>query len=87
MLSCEGEGCVPGLWGLSLSTNAQPQQQDTVQCHEYDGRRVDVPCTTAMALYNAYMGGVDRNDQLRQYYHVRLKCQKCAGTLFGSSLR
>ena len=22
------------------------------------------------------MGGVDHNDQLRQYYHVRLKCRK-----------
>ena len=22
------------------------------------------------------MGGVDRNDQLLQYYHIKLKCQK-----------
>ena len=29
-----------------------------------------------MALYNTYMGGVDRNNQLRGYYHVRLKCRK-----------
>ena len=28
------------------------------------------------------MGGVDRNDQLRQYYHVRLKSQKYYKYLF-----
>ena len=65
-----------------LSTNAQPQQQDLVQRHEHDGRRVYVPCPAAMALYNAYMVGVDRNDQLRQYYHVRLKWQKMYRYLF-----
>ena len=27
--------------------------------------------------YNNYMGGVDRNDQLRQYYSIRLKGRKC----------
>ena len=59
-----------------LSTNAQPQQSDTVQRRESDGTRSSVPCPAAMALYNTYMGGVDRNDQLRGYYHVRLKCRK-----------
>ena len=27
-------------------------------------------------MNNKYMGGVDHNDQLRGYYHVRLKCRK-----------
>ena len=53
-----------------LSTNTQPQQIDTVQRREQDGSRTNVSCPAAMALYNSYMGGVDKNDQLRQYYHV-----------------
>ena len=65
-----------------LSTNTQPQQHDIVQRHEHDGTRSDVPCPVAMALYNMYMGGVDRNDQFRQYYHVRLKCHKFYRYLF-----
>ena len=59
-----------------LSTNTQPQQIDTVQRREQDGSRINISCPAAMALYNSYMGGVDKNDQLRQYYHVRLKCRK-----------
>ena len=47
-----------------------------MQRREHDRRRIDVPCPAAMALYQTYMGGVDRNDQLRQYYHVKLKCRK-----------
>lgn len=59
-----------------LSTNVQPQQRATVQRREHDGSKTDVPCPAAMELYNRYMGGVDRNDQLRQYYHVRTKSRK-----------
>ena len=32
--------------------------------------------------YNKYMGGVDKNDQLREYYHVRLKSRKYYKYLF-----
>ena len=65
-----------------LTTNTQPQQHDVVQRREHDGTRSDVPCPVAMALYNMYMGGVDKNDQFRQYYHVRLKCHKFYRYLF-----
>lgn len=41
-----------------------------------DGSTISVTCPAAVPLYNRYMGGVDRNDQLRKYYHVRLKCRK-----------
>ena len=27
-----------------------------------------------ITLYNQYMGGVVRNNQLRQYYHIERKC-------------
>ena len=59
-----------------LSTNAQPQQHSTVQRKEHDGSHSDIPCPVGMELYNRYMGGVDKNDQLRQYYHVRIKSRK-----------
>ena len=35
-------------------------------------------------LYNTNMGGVDHNDQLRGYYHVRLKCRKFYKYIFWS---
>ena len=59
-----------------LSTNAQPHDLAIVQCREHNGTRVNVQCPAAMVHYQDFMGGVDRNDQLRQYYHVRLKCRK-----------
>ena len=65
-----------------LSTNSQPQNQSTVQRRERDGTRTNVPCPEAMDLYNRYMGGVDKNDQLRQYYHVRLKSRKVYKYIF-----
>ena len=59
-----------------LASNAQPDEQSTVQRREHDGSRTEVGCPVAMALYNRYMGGVDKNDQMRQYYHVRMKSRK-----------
>ena len=59
-----------------LSTNAQPHDLAIVQRREHNGTSVNVQCPAAMAYYQAFMGGVDRNDQLRQYYHVQLKCRK-----------
>ena len=58
-----------------LSTNAQPHDLAIVQCREHNGTRVNVQCPTAMVHYQDFMGWVDRNDQLRQYYNVRLKCR------------
>ncbi len=33
-------------------------------------------CPEAIKIYNEKMGGVDRGDQLRGYYQVRMKCRK-----------
>ena len=35
-----------------------------------------VDCPSSIVAYNKFMGGVDRGDQLRSYYHVRLKSRK-----------
>ena len=45
----------------------------TVLRKQIYGTRIELPSPTSLFLYNKYMGGVDLNDQLRGYYHVRLK--------------
>jgi len=60
----------------TMSTNCQPKEMGTVKRRQRDGSRIDVACPSAVVLYNRYMGGVDRNDQMRQYYHVRSRGRK-----------
>ena len=74
------DGVVATLWRDNrvvtiLSTNAQPDLQEVVQRRRHVGSRVDVPCTVSVGIYQKYMGGVDRKEQLRQYYTVRTKCR------------
>ena len=59
-----------------ISSNSDPACSETVLRRKRDGTRDKVPCPTSIALYNKDMGGVDRNDQLRGYYHVPIKCRK-----------
>lgn len=61
---------------LSIATNSNPLNITTVQRKSKDGSKVTIPCPQSIDLYNKYMGGVDKNDQLRGYYHVRLKGRK-----------
>lgn len=59
-----------------VSTNADPTKQGTVTRKNKDGSSSPVDCPEATLLYNKYMGGVDVNDQIRGYYHMRMKCRK-----------
>ena len=59
-----------------LSTLAQADVTHTAQRKQKDGSRISVQCPDAVVLYNQHMAGVDRGDQLRQYYRVRTKCRK-----------
>ena len=75
------DGIVAMLWRDNrvvtvLSTNSQPHEEEVVQRRQRDGTKVDVRCPAALAKYQQFMGGVDRNDQLRQYYTVPTKCRK-----------
>lgn len=65
-----------------LSTNAQPSEIGTTKRKQRDGSFIDVNCPEAVISYSKYMGGVDCNDQLRQFYHVRTKSRKCYRYLF-----
>jgi len=59
-----------------ISTCSDPTTTNSVLRKGRDGTTATYSCPNSLALYNQHMGGVDRNDQLRGYYHVRLKCRK-----------
>ena len=59
-----------------VSTMSSPEDTGMVSRKQKDGTRIDVPCPATVYLYNRYMGGVDRGDQLRKYYHFRMKSRK-----------
>jgi len=59
-----------------LSTMSNPLTTQSVERKQKDGSKVMVPCPDAVVVYNKFMGGVDKGDQLRHYYHIRTKCVK-----------
>ena len=72
------------LWHLSgwirsqsiCSPHLPRQMSHTAQRKQKDGSRLSVQCPDTVVLYNQSMAGVDKGDQLRQYYRVRTKCRK-----------
>ena len=46
-----------------LSTNVSPAKV-TIRHRQKNGSRVEVPCPLAIRIYNEFMAGVDKNDQL-----------------------
>ena len=70
-----------------MSTNSQPKDSSQVLRQQHNGSRVSVQCPTAVAQYNKFIGGVDRNDQLRQYYNVGRKGRKYYRYIFWFYLR
>ena len=61
---------------VAVATNSDPLIIKSVNRKTKDGSKISVTCPQAIDLYNKYMGGVDRNDQIRGYYQVRLKGRK-----------
>lgn len=59
-----------------IATNSDPTETTTVARKGRDGSTSNVVCPQSVYLYNKYMGGVDRSDQLRQYYGIRQKGRK-----------
>ena len=60
----------------ALSTMSDPDISNPVKRKQKDGSTLMVDCPSSIVAYNKFMGGVDRGDQLRSYYHVRLKSRK-----------
>ena len=61
---------------MVMFTNAQPSAPASVLRRQKDHTRTPISCPEAVLLYNKYMGGVDRGDQLRGYYACRTKSRK-----------
>ena len=59
-----------------LSTLTTPNETVSIQRREKDGTQTTLSCPTAITTYNRYMAGVDKGDQLRQYYRLRMKFMK-----------
>ena len=59
-----------------LSTNVQPGGTGDVSRMQTNATQLDVTAPHSIISYNKWMGGVDRGDQMRQYYHLRLKSRK-----------
>ena len=55
-----------------LSTLTDPDSCATVRRKEKDGSQTTLNCPTAITAYNTHMAGLDRGDQLRRYYTLRL---------------
>ena len=59
-----------------LSTNVQPDAVGTIKRTMKDGTKGEFRCPQAVISYSENMAGVDMNDQLRQYYSIRMKSRK-----------
>ena len=59
-----------------LSTQSNPVSDQTVNRKQRDGNVIQVPTVPAAFSYNKNMGGVDLNDQQRNYYAVGRKSRK-----------
>ena len=63
-------------WQVVTATSCQPADSGSVLRGMQDGSRILVLFPQSIILCNTYMGGVDRGDQLRGYYHCRTKNRK-----------
>ena len=67
-----------------LSTNQSPSEV-TVRRRQKDGSRTEVSCPLAIKIYNIFVGGVDKNDQLRGVLLGEDQITKVTNTSFGFS--
>ena len=65
-----------------MSTAHSPAITTTVRRKKGNGTTMDVNCPQAIVDYNKSMGGVDRGDQYRKYYQVRMKSRKSYKYIF-----
>ena len=65
-----------------MATNVQPDERGTVRRRHTDTTVREVQAPMAIISYNKWMGGVDRGDQLRQYYQLHLKSRKVYKYIF-----
>ena len=59
-----------------ISSFSQPDEKAKVKRKKHDGSTIEIDCPMAIHQYNKYMGGVDLNDQLRNYHTYSFKSRK-----------
>ena len=59
-----------------LSTQCNVKGEEMVQRKQKDSTFIEVPSLPVVKLYNKYMGGVDKSDQMRQYYETSRRASK-----------
>ena len=52
------------------------EEAKPVKRRKKDGEKVDVNSPLMITSYNQYMGGVDRNDQMKSYYGIKWRSRK-----------
>ena len=68
---------------MVMVSNTQPSAFGSVLQQQKDHSCTPIPCPESIILYNKYMGGVDRGDQLRRYVlQLQDKEQKIFHLLF-----
>ena len=65
-----------------MTSGHDPQYSKPVNRKKVDGSVISVECPMCIVDYNKYMGGVDKGDQYRKYYHVRTKSRKSYKYIF-----
>lgn len=62
---------------ISGTTTGIPEEQlPEVQRRKKDGTLKNVACPPIVSAYNCYMGGVDKNDQMKSYYGINISGKK-----------
>ena len=59
-----------------MSSGHNPAHTKSIPRKRVDRSIMNVECPISIVDYNKYMGGVDRGDQYRKYYHVHVKSRK-----------
>ena len=57
-------------------TGIPDEQLPEVQRRKKDGTLENVACPPIVSAYNCYMGGVDKNDQMKSYYGINISGKK-----------
>ena len=65
-----------------MSSGHNPGHTKSIPRKRIDGTVMHVNCPISIVDYNKYMGGVDRGDQYRKYYHVHVKSRKSYKYIF-----
>ena len=65
-----------------LTTLWDPADVVKVKRKKKDGSTIEVNCPGAIDTYNKFMGGVDKGDQFRKYYELRMKSHKVYKYIF-----